>query len=250
MSDSTPTPDTAAPLLPDDVRQKAFAAGRAEWANFYPGIGDDAVVDLIVGKVLDLVAAEHIEPWRELNRAMLQQVLEERDAALAARSVAGTAAPEVGRCGDAAPRLLKTSTAAWCRLPVGHDGGHLGDDGSEWGQGAADTWCNCQAIPGTPNYPGPWHEKGGEAHYPCAQPPAGSGTAALTDIPDNLLPDPDDEDEYGPVWESPSGRVRVENGRVLDVDRPLDSSDAEVHGRMLIAAARRLAADEAGDGDE
>jgi hypothetical protein len=30
-----------------------------------------------------------------------------------------------------------------------------------------DTWCNCQAIPGTPNYPGPWHEKGGEKHYPC-----------------------------------------------------------------------------------
>ncbi len=32
-----------------------------------------------------------------------------------------------------------------------------------------DTWCNCQAIPGTANYPGPWHERGGESHYPCAQ---------------------------------------------------------------------------------
>jgi hypothetical protein len=23
-----------------------------------------------------------------------------------------------------------------------------------------DNWCNCQAIPGTVNYPGPWHPKG------------------------------------------------------------------------------------------
>lgn len=29
-------------------------------------------------------------------------------------------------------------------------------------------WCNCQAIPGTENYPGPWHERGGEPHYPCS----------------------------------------------------------------------------------
>lgn len=29
------------------------------------------------------------------------------------------------------------------------------------------TWCNCQAIPGSINYPGPWHEKSGESHYPC-----------------------------------------------------------------------------------
>ena len=31
------------------------------------------------------------------------------------------------------------------------------------------SWCNCQAIPGTWNYPGPWHERAGEDHYPCAQ---------------------------------------------------------------------------------
>lgn len=28
-------------------------------------------------------------------------------------------------------------------------------------------WCNCQAIDGSENYPGPWHERGGEKHYPC-----------------------------------------------------------------------------------
>jgi hypothetical protein len=39
---------------------------------------------------------------------------------------------------------------------------------------ASSTWCNCQAIPGTVNYPGPWHERGGEAHYPCAQGRRGS----------------------------------------------------------------------------
>jgi hypothetical protein len=32
---------------------------------------------------------------------------------------------------------------------------------------SSDTWCNCQAIPGTENYPGPWHEYAGEDHYPC-----------------------------------------------------------------------------------
>jgi hypothetical protein len=80
--------------------------------------------------------------------------------------------------------------------------------------------------------------------------PAGSGTAALTDITDDLLPDPDDEDEHGPVWESPAGRVRVENGHVFDVDIQLDSSEAEIRGRILIAAARWLAADGAGDGGE
>ena len=42
--------------ITDDTRRAAFAAGRAEWAGFYPGIGDDAVVDLIIGKVLDIVA--------------------------------------------------------------------------------------------------------------------------------------------------------------------------------------------------
>lgn len=30
-------------------------------------------------------------------------------------------------------------------------------------------WCNCQAVPGTPQFPGPWHERGGEPHYPCAE---------------------------------------------------------------------------------
>lgn len=29
-------------------------------------------------------------------------------------------------------------------------------------------WCNCQAIPGSLNYPGPWHKRAGEPHYPCA----------------------------------------------------------------------------------
>lgn len=42
---------------------------------------------------------------------------------------------------------------------------------------SAGMWCNCQAIPGSASYPGPWHEKGGEAHYPCAQ-KAGPGTEA------------------------------------------------------------------------
>lgn len=36
----------------------------------------------------------------------------------------------------------------------------------------ADEWCNCQAIHGTTTYPGPWHERGGEPHYPCAAAPA------------------------------------------------------------------------------
>lgn len=30
-------------------------------------------------------------------------------------------------------------------------------------------WCNCQAVPGTPQFPGPWHQRGGEPHYPCAE---------------------------------------------------------------------------------
>ena len=29
-------------------------------------------------------------------------------------------------------------------------------------------WCNCQAISGSENYPGPWHPKGDQPHYPCA----------------------------------------------------------------------------------
>lgn len=29
--------------------------------------------------------------------------------------------------------------------------------------------CNCQAIPGTENYPGPWHVRGDAPHYPCAK---------------------------------------------------------------------------------
>lgn len=32
-------------------------------------------------------------------------------------------------------------------------------------------WCNCQAIPGTRTYPGPWHPRGDESHYPCSQTP-------------------------------------------------------------------------------
>jgi hypothetical protein len=30
-------------------------------------------------------------------------------------------------------------------------------------------WCNCQATPGTQNYPGPWHPKGDESWYPCSR---------------------------------------------------------------------------------
>lgn len=30
-------------------------------------------------------------------------------------------------------------------------------------------WCNCQAIPGTVNYPGPWHPEGDQPFYPCSQ---------------------------------------------------------------------------------
>lgn len=29
-------------------------------------------------------------------------------------------------------------------------------------------WCNCQAIPESLNYPGPWHKRADEPHYPCA----------------------------------------------------------------------------------
>lgn len=32
-----------------------------------------------------------------------------------------------------------------------------------------DDACNCQAIPGTHNYPGPWHVRGDAPHYPCAK---------------------------------------------------------------------------------
>src|SRR5690606_3290055 len=39
-------------------------------------------------------------------------------------------------------------------------------------------WCNCQAIPGSQNYPGPWHERGGEKHYPCAK----TATATVEDV--------------------------------------------------------------------
>jgi transcriptional regulator with XRE-family HTH domain len=31
-----------------------------------------------------------------------------------------------------------------------------------------DEACNCQAVPGTENYPGPWHIRGDAPHYPCA----------------------------------------------------------------------------------
>ena len=30
-------------------------------------------------------------------------------------------------------------------------------------------WCNCQSIPGSVNYPGLWHVRGGEPHYPCSE---------------------------------------------------------------------------------
>lgn len=30
-------------------------------------------------------------------------------------------------------------------------------------------WCNCQAIEGAANYPGPWHPVADEPWYPCAQ---------------------------------------------------------------------------------
>jgi hypothetical protein len=40
-------------------------------------------------------------------------------------------APDVGRCGHEAPRLLG-GAPSFCRLPHGHAGWHRGDDGSEW----------------------------------------------------------------------------------------------------------------------
>lgn len=36
------------------------------------------------------------------------------------------------------------------------------DDSTDW-------WCNCQAIPGTENFPGPWHPVADQPWYPCAQ---------------------------------------------------------------------------------
>lgn len=33
----------------------------------------------------------------------------------------------------------------------------------------SDEWCNCQAIEGTANYPGPWHPKADEPWYPCGE---------------------------------------------------------------------------------
>lgn len=30
-------------------------------------------------------------------------------------------------------------------------------------------WCNCQAVPGTAAYPGPWHPRGDARHYSCSQ---------------------------------------------------------------------------------
>ncbi len=50
----------------------------------------------------------------------------------AARSVAGSPTPEVGRCGNAMPRVLKGTRPDFCRLPAGHAGWHRGDDGGEW----------------------------------------------------------------------------------------------------------------------
>ena len=68
----------------------------------------------------------------------------------------------------------------WGRAPDSEHYGcrhHPRHDDREWVAGPGilmhtlpieeDTWCNCQAIPGTQNYPGPWHERAGEPHYPC-----------------------------------------------------------------------------------
>lgn len=32
-----------------------------------------------------------------------------------------------------------------------------------------DDWCNCQALEDTPQWPGPWHPRGDQPFYPCAQ---------------------------------------------------------------------------------
>ena len=45
------------PAITHDVRRAAFKAGREAWKHMYPGIGEDRVVDLIIGNVLDTVAA-------------------------------------------------------------------------------------------------------------------------------------------------------------------------------------------------
>jgi hypothetical protein len=48
---------------------------------------------------------------------------------------AATPSPPVGRCGLQAPGLGPvTSGLPVCKLPSGHDGWHLADDGCEWGQ--------------------------------------------------------------------------------------------------------------------
>jgi hypothetical protein len=41
-------------------------------------------------------------------------------------------------------------------------------------------WCNCQAIPGTPNYPAPWHPVGNSG-ADCAR--AGISSATASDLP-------------------------------------------------------------------
>ena len=44
-----------------------------------------------------------------------------------------------------------------------------------------DTWCNCQAIRGTANYPGPWHPKGDSIG--CLKYRASAGSALIWETP-------------------------------------------------------------------
>ncbi len=79
-------------------------------------------------------------------------------------------------------------------------------------------------------------------------------TAALSGRVPVTLPQPDDVDEYGTVWESPAGRVRIDHEdaqTVWDEDSAMDGADAELHALALLAAAgeaRRMAGQVAAPG--
>lgn len=50
-------------------------------------------------------------------------------------------------------------------------------------------WCNCQAVEGTINYPGPWHPVADQPWYPCALDhktiTKGELLALLADVPND-----------------------------------------------------------------
>lgn len=123
---STPTPDTAAPVMSDRDwwTLRKLIQENVDRYEHEPNL--QSVRDGLNGA---LAYMDGCEQYRSMD-------------APAARSVAGTAVPE----GD---------------------------------------WCNCQAIPETENYPGPWHPTGDPVvcvwWQPIEQAEAGSGTAALTD---------------------------------------------------------------------